>query len=169
MIAVWLTWFLAAAQPAAYRIAGTVVNAASGQPVTPTINGFPSGGPAGGLTGAVVNNSGTALSASRFPGQVRNAFTGPGYWDVDFRVGRDFSIREKVKLSFVAEAFNLFNHTNITAVNATEFNYTAAGSGACSGHTNGCVVANPTFFAPTASSNLLVGARQLQISGRFTF
>ena len=147
----------------------SIFSAASGQPVTPTINGFPSGGPAGGLTGGVVNNSGTAQSAARFPGQVRNAFTGPGYWDIDLRVGRDFTIREKFKFSFVAEAFNLFNHTNITAVNATEFNYTAAGSGVCAGHVNGCVVSNPTFFAPTASGNLLAGARQLQISGRFTF
>jgi len=150
-------------------IFSSIVTAASGQPVTPTINGFPSGGPAGGLTGGTVNNSGTALSASRFPGQVRNAYTGPGFWDVDFRIGRNFTIREKMKLSFIGEAFNLFNHTNIFGVNSTEFNYTAAGSGACSGHSNGCLVPNPTFFAPTVTNTGLYGARQLQISGRFTF
>jgi hypothetical protein len=100
---------------------------------------------------------------------VRNAFTGPGLANVDFRIGRQFSINEKMKLSFIGEAFNLFNFTNFFAVNSTEFNYSAAGSGACAGHTNGCVVANPTFLAPTASNNGLYGARQLQISGRLTF
>jgi hypothetical protein len=147
----------------------SIVTAATGQPITPGINGFPSGGPAGGLTGGTVNNSGTALSSSRFPGQVRNAYTGPGFWDVDFRIGRDFAIREKMKLSIIGEAFNLFNHTNIFGVNSTEFNYTAAGSGACAGHSNGCLVPNPTFFAPTVTNTGLYGARQLQISGRFTF
>jgi len=147
----------------------SIVTAASGQPVTGIINGVPPGAPAGGLTGGTVNNSGTALSSSRFPGQVRNAFTGPGVWDVDFRIGRNFAIGERMKLSFIGEPFNLFNHTNIFGVNNTEFNYTAAGAGACSGHANGCLVPNPTFFAPTVTNTGLYGARQLQISGRFTF
>ena len=147
----------------------TIVLAATGQPVTGVINGSPSGGPAGGLTGAVVNNSGTAQSSNRFPGEPRNSFTGPGAVNVDFRIGRDFKIVERVRLSLVGEAFNLFNHTNITTFNNTQFNYTAAGSGVCAGHTNGCVVANAPFLSPTASSNNLGGARQLQISGRLTF
>ena len=56
----------------------TIVLINTGQPVTGTINGSPSGAVAGGLTGGVVNNSGTAQSASRFPGSARNAFTGSG-------------------------------------------------------------------------------------------
>jgi hypothetical protein len=147
----------------------TIVTVADGQGLTGTINGSASGGPAGGLTGAVVNNSGTALSSSRFPGQVRNAFTGPGLADVDFRIGRQFMLGEKVKLSFIGEAFNLFNFTNFFGVNSTEFNYSAAGSGVCAGHTNGCVALNPAFLTPTVSNNGLYGARQLQISARLTF
>ena len=153
----------------------SIVTVADGQALTGTINGNPSAqgsipGPlAGGLTGGAVNNSGTALSSARFPGQVRNAFTGPGLADIDFRIGRQFAIGEKFRLSLLGEAFNLFNFTNFFAVNATEYNYSAAGSGACSGHTNGCVVFNPAFLTPTASNNGLYGARQLQISGRITF
>jgi len=147
----------------------SIVTVANGQALTGVLNGSTSGGPAGGLTGAVVNNSGTALSSSRFPGQVRNAFTGPGLANVDFRIGRQFSFGERVKLSLLGEAFNLFNFTNFFAVNNTEYNYTAAGAGACAGHTNNCVVLNPAFLTPTASNNGLYGARQLQISGRLTF
>ena len=153
----------------------SIVTVANGQGLTGTINGNPGAqtgipGPlAGGLTGGTVNNSGTALSSSRFPGQVRNAFTGPGLADVDFRIGRQFALGEKARLSFIGEAFNVFNFTNFFAVNSTEFNYSGAGSGVCAGHTNGCVALNPAFLAPTASNNGLYGARQLQISGRLTF
>jgi hypothetical protein len=150
-------------------VLSSIVLIGTGQPLTPTINGSAAGGPAGGLTGGTVNNSGTALSSSRFPGLPRNAFTGPGLANVDFRLGREFKIRENMKLSFVGEAFNLFNFTNIYQVNATLYNYTTANTGACLNHTNNCVVLNPAFNSPTASNSNLSGARQLQISGRFTF
>jgi hypothetical protein len=172
---VWIPQFTAKiANPAAKAILNgfafsSVVLVATGQPVTGTINGSPSGGPAGGLTGAVVNNSGTAQSASRFPGEARNSFNGPGVANVDFRISRDFRIGERMRLSLLGEAFNLFNFTNFFTVNSTQYNYTAAGSGLCAGHTNNCVVANPAFLTPTASNNNLYGARQLQISGRLTF
>ena len=116
-----------------------------------------------------MNNSGTALSSSRFPGKTRNSFTGPGLANVDFRIARDFRFGERARLSLLGEAFNLFNFTNFFSVNTTQFNYTAAGVGACAGHTNGCVVANPAFLTPSSSNNNLYGARQLQVSGRFTF
>ena len=122
----------------------------------------------GGVTGGLVNNSGTG-TGGRAPNVDRNAFTGPGYTNVDFRIGRQFAIKERMRLSFVGEAFNLFNHTNIYSVNSTAYNFSAAGAGACAGHTNSCLVANPAFFAPLTSNNNLSGARQLQISGRFTF
>jgi hypothetical protein len=145
----------------------TIITASTGQPVTGQINGFPSGGPDGGLTGGLVNNSGTG-TGGRVPGE-RNSFTGPGNKDVDFRIGRDFRIRERYSFRIVGEAFNLFNFTNIYSVNTTEYNYSAAGSGVCAGHTNGCLVANPAFFAPLTSNNSLSGARQVQISARFVF
>jgi hypothetical protein len=151
----------------------SIVTVASGQPIQsssnvgPQINGFPSGGPDGGLTGGLVNNSGTG-TGGRAPG-IRNGFTGPGYTDVDFRIGRSFRVKERYQLSLIGEAFNIFNHTNIFQVNNTEYNYSAAGSGVCAGHSNNCLVANPSFLAPLTSNNNLTGARQLQISGRFTF
>jgi hypothetical protein len=153
----------------------TIVTASSGQPAFSgssggygaQINGVPAGGPDGGLTGGSVNNSGTA-TGGRVPG-VRNPFDGPGYKNVDFRIGRTFSFTERLKLSLVGEAFNIFNFTNFFTVNNTQYNYSAAGSGVCSGHTNNCLVANPSFLAPLTSNNNIAGARQLQIGGRITF
>jgi len=137
------------------------------------ISGIPSGGMDGGLTGGVVSNGGVS-NAGRVPWLPRNGYTAPGFHNVDFRLGRQFAVTEKLKLSLMGEAFNLFNHTNIagstnTSINTTAFNYSAPGSGACAGHTNGCLAPNAAFLAPVATSNLLWGPRQLQISGRLTF
>jgi outer membrane receptor protein involved in Fe transport len=151
-----------------------VTTAFTGQPIFATISGFPSGGVDFGVTGGEVTNTGGS-TGGRLPQVGRNVFIGPGLVDVDFRITRDFALTEKYHLQFLGEAFNLFNHTNITAVNATAFNYSAVGSGACTSAlgagTNGCLVPNPTFLAPTSStaSNGLYGARQLQVSAKFVF
>ena len=147
----------------------SIVTIASGFPVTPFLNmSSVAGAPDGGPTGAVVNNSGTG-NGGRAPWLTRNLYKGPGLASVDFRVGREFKIYEKVRFSVLGEAFNLFNFTNILTVNTTAYNYSAAGAGACAGHTNGCLVTNPAFNAPTSTSNSLYGARQLQISARLYF
>jgi Carboxypeptidase regulatory-like domain len=40
----------------------------------------------------------------------RNKFTGPGYNKVDFSIFKGFSITERVKFDFRAQAYNIFNH-----------------------------------------------------------
>jgi hypothetical protein len=143
----------------------TIVTLATGQPVTPYVSGYPSA-PDGGVTGGV---SYAGATSGRAGWLARNAFTAPGYHNVDFRLGRQFGFGERLKLSLIGEAFNLFNHTNISSVNTTAFTYSAAGSGSCSGHVNACYVPSSTFMAPTNTSNLMWGSRQLQVSGRLTF
>jgi hypothetical protein len=152
----------------------SIVFAASGQPFSGQINGAspPPGGVLGGLTGGTNNNSGTALSGARVYDEPRNSFRYPTIKDVDLRIGRTFAFNERLRLSILGEAFNLFNFTNVYSLNITEYNFTNAGTGACAGHTNNCVVQNtsPTgFMAPTATNNALSGARQLQIAARITF
>lgn len=144
----------------------TIVTMSTGQPVTPYISGYPSGAPDGGVTGGV---SYAGATNGRAGWLARNSFTAPGFRNIDFRTGRQFSVSERVKLSLIGEAFNLFNHTNVSSVNTTAFYYAAAGSGLCAGHANACFYPNATFLAPTATSNLIWGPRQLQISGRLTF
>jgi len=137
-----------------------IFTAASGQPITGLISGTPAGAIDGGLTGGMVNNSGTSPSTYQDPSVPRNFYAGPGYWDIDARVSREFTIKERFKLSLVGEAFNLLNHTNILGVNTTQY---SLGTGT----TTLSPVA--TFLTPTTTSNGLVGARQLQISGRISF
>jgi hypothetical protein len=157
----------------------TIVTLSTGQPVMANISGTPTctaflpgtttaaGSLDGGLTCGDANNA--SPTAGRAGWLSRNPYYAPGFHDVDFRLARQFAFGERVKLALMGEVFNLFNHTNISSVNTTAFTYSAAGSGLCAGHTNACMVPSPTFMAPTATSNLLWGPRQVQISGRLTF
>ena len=152
----------------------TVMTFATGFPVTGQISGFPSNGVDGGLTGGVVSN-GAAATGGRIPWIGRNTFVGPGMSDIDLRIMRQFAIRERLRLQFLGEAFNLFNHTNIFSVNTTAYTYAAVGGSGCSAAanagTNGCLIPSPTFLLPTSSSsaNGLYGARQLQVSAKIIF
>jgi hypothetical protein len=139
-------------------VLSSIFTAASGQPITGLISGTPAGAIDGGLTGGMVNNSGTAPSTYEDPSVPRNNYAGPGYWDIDTRVSREFTVKERFKLSLVGEAFNLLNHTNILAVNTTQYSL--------SGTT---LLPVATFLTPTTTSNGLVGARQLQVSARISF
>ena len=151
-----------------------IVTAASAQPVFGTISGFPSGGVDYGVTGGEVTNTGGS-TGGRPPQFGRNVFFQQPLYNTDFRMMREFTIKEKFHLQALAEAFNIFNHTNISSVNGTAFNYTALNSGACTAAvaagSNGCLVPNPTFLAPTGSSSVngLYAARQLQFSAKLTF
>jgi hypothetical protein len=50
---------------------------------------------------------------------ARNAFRGPGAWNVDASLSKTFPIHEQVNLEFRAEGFDILNHHNlyILAVN----------------------------------------------------
>ena len=172
--AVWMPTFgTGLSKPAKLAVNGwalsTIVFMATGQPVTPYVSGYPSALD-GGVSGGVAYASPTNGRAGWLP---RNGFTAPGYHNVDFRLSRQFPIGERVRLALLGEAFNLFNHTNVVSVNTQAFNYLApnatSGSFNCNGHTNGCYFPNAAFLATTATSSLLGGARQLQVSARLTF
>jgi len=47
----------------------------------------------------------------------RNPFVMPGWFSWDMRVAKRIALGERVKMDLIADAFNLFNRTNITAVN----------------------------------------------------
>ncbi len=150
---------------------GTV---ASGQPLFAQISGFPSGGVDYGVTGGEITNTGGS-TGGRPPQVGRNVYIGPSLHNVDVRVMREFILRENLRLQFLGEAFNVVNHTTISSVNTTAFNYAAVGGAGCPASlargTNGCIVPNPTFELPTASSspNGLYTARQLQVSAKLVF
>ncbi len=50
----------------------------------------------------------------------RNAFEGPGAWNLDIALTKSFAITERIKAEFRAEGFNIFNHHNLY-INAGNF------------------------------------------------
>ncbi len=65
----------------------------------------------------VTNSAGNMVSTGQnchWPSNMshRNAFRGPGYYNVDAAIGKTFAITERLKLQFRGEFYNLLNHSN---------------------------------------------------------
>src|SRR5262249_59252960 len=87
-----------------------------------------------------------ASGATARPGNVgNNAIRGPGLWNVDFSLGKNFRIREQRQLQLRFDSFNFFNHTNFIRL-ATNIN-------------------SPTFGKFTSTR----GARLIQLNARLSF
>jgi hypothetical protein len=60
----------------------------------------------------------TVNPVGTFGNAGRNILFGPGVKNIDFGIIKTFSMKERYKLQFRAEAFNLFNHPNFNNPNA---------------------------------------------------
>jgi outer membrane receptor protein involved in Fe transport len=99
-------------------------------------------------------------ATDRVPGTARNAFTTPAIYVFDTRVTKSFTFAEKYKLSLIAEAFNLFNRSNIATVNTGR--YVIASSSATT-------FTNPALSTPFGFARTFLGERQVQLAARFRF
>jgi len=74
------------------------------------------------------------------------------------RVSRRFAITEGTRLEFLAEAFNLFNRTQVTTVQGTMYNVSGAN-----------LTFNTPFGSTTGADSTLFRERQVQFAVRFEF
>jgi hypothetical protein len=102
---------------------------------------------------------------------------------VDLRLSKKFAFTEKYSLEVSGDAFNLFNHVNVTSENTTGYFVTTTPVTLSGGGTAACSVAAPCLnfnvnsktFAPVfgtptnANSNFAYSSRQVQIGFRFVF
>jgi outer membrane receptor protein involved in Fe transport len=70
-----------------------------------------------------LNNDGNRFN-DIVPGS-RNTHRLPTGYNLDLRVSRRIPLGPKAKLELIGEAFNVFNHTNITSQRATLYNFTS--------------------------------------------
>jgi outer membrane receptor protein involved in Fe transport len=59
----------------------------------------------------------SANALAYFPTQTRNQYRGPGFFDSDFTVNKNFKIRERMTLTVGANIYNVFNHPNFQSPN----------------------------------------------------
>jgi hypothetical protein len=138
---------------AGWKIA-PIVTIQDGLRVAETVNGGLSGG-----TAFSVNGSGGSF---RVPFEPRNAFQMPALENIDLRLAKEFRIKERYRVDFIAEAFNLFNHTLVFGVNSDQYRM-VSGSGGQS------FAVNSTFLVPSADQSTLYRERQMQLAVRLSF
>jgi hypothetical protein len=159
-VVVWTPMYFEKRGPVAHAILDNwaltpIVTFSTGFNYSGSVSGSAPSSTAGGINGS--------SGSSRFPFIGRNSFHAPPIKNVDMRVGRRFPFTESMSLELFAEAFNLFNHTNVTGVNTTMFRL--------SGTTltyQGPGTSNP-FGQATTAGNTLLNSRQMQFGARFTF
>jgi hypothetical protein len=127
-----------------------------------------SGQPYSGLVNFDLNNDGN-LASDRTPGLGRNTFVLPSTISLDTRLTRTFPLKnERARLEFSWEAFNVFNHGNVTAARTQQF-AVSTNVGLCGAGLPQCLIPLVTglsaFGTPTASS----GPRIMQLAARFVF
>ena len=54
----------------------------------------------------------SAGSLSTFPNQMRNQYHGPGFFDSDFSINKNFKLTERFAFGIGANMYNVFNHPN---------------------------------------------------------
>lgn len=83
---------------------------------------------------------------------------GPGTDNWDMAVQKNIPVKERMKFSIRAEAYNIFNHPSFNGVTSTlDYDYTSSGVGA---------LKTTSSFGQVSGER---GARVLQLSGRFSF
>ncbi|HYZ84875.1 MAG TPA: TonB-dependent receptor, partial [Bryobacteraceae bacterium] len=129
-------------------LADRIVN---GWMIAPNVT-IASGFPVNVVQGTDLNQDSTNNDRPLFRG--RNDTKGPDFREVNLRISRTFSIRERLRLEIIAEAENLLNSTNAACGTAT----------GCSG----AVVSRfgaADFLRVTSALN----SRQIQLGGRIRF
>jgi hypothetical protein len=108
---------------------------------------------------------------NRIPFEERNLFKRPALQNIDLRIGKEFKFKERYRINFIAEAFNLFNHTNWFGTTTTRYDLTTqilSGSGATA---RSLPVFRPRtdFLRLSSAQSTLYRERQMQIALKFNF
>ena len=129
-------------------------NIPSGLPGNPT-----------GLAGGGINGSGGDF---RVPGFARNLFRQPNTQVMDLKLSKNIIFHDRYNVELSGEAFNLFNHFNVTGVNTTAYfvnKETINGVVTPTLELNSGVYGTPT----AANSNFAYSTRQVQLGVRVSF
>lgn len=93
---------------------------------------------------------------------LRNVYHRPYTTTTDLRLSKRIRFGETMRLELLAEGFNIFNRSNVTAVNSSYISNI--------NFTTGVLTYNPTFGTTTTINNTITLApRQIQLGAKFHF
>jgi hypothetical protein len=141
-----------------------VTGYAPGAPASSTFTFTPLDGSMG---GAGINSPGSNF-AGRVAWLAPGRFVQPNLYNVDLRLTKQFTIKERYHLEVRGEAFNLFNDTLVQAVSQNAYSY-AKSCPAGVPATVTCMSPVASFQQPSITTTNLLGARQMQAGIRFEF
>ncbi|MGA9667702.1 MAG: TonB-dependent receptor [Terracidiphilus sp.] len=149
------------------------VSGQDGAPYTASLSGSNSGlvsssSSTGFVTGTSSGYTGTGGS-SRVPGLQRNTFQMPHEIILDLRASKRFIVRERYTLEFLAEAFNLANHQNVTAANTTAYSFGTSTVNGQAVNTLTEFTSSPFGAATNSNNNNIYTPRQVQLGARLQF
>jgi len=127
-----------------------------------------SGQPYSAMVNTDLNND-SNRSTDRTPGIGRDTFYLPRTISLDPRITKNVQFTEHFRLQLIAEAFNVFNHSNINGVSRTQYAFTSSAA-ICGIAAAPClaapqVVSSRPFLLPTAD----VTPRIAQLAAKFVF
>jgi outer membrane receptor protein involved in Fe transport len=121
------------------------------------IASYQTGQPYTAVVASDLNNDGNTRN-DRAPGFERNSFRLPSQFSVDPRITKTIPLMGTVNVQLIAEAFNVFNRSNVSAVRNTYY-----------GLVSGQLIpqSNPVTGFGTATAS--AGPRIIQLAGKITF
>jgi hypothetical protein len=112
---------------------------------------------------AINPNAFSEPAAGELGDAPRNFTRGFGAWQMDLAVRREFPVHERLKLQFRAEVFNIFNHPNFGAINAT---YCPPGAGCTFGQATATLATSLGILSPLYQQG---GPRSMQFALKLIF
>jgi hypothetical protein len=157
------------------KVGRNIFNGFTFSPIVNWLSGVPYSGLVSVPTCTAVGCTQNSLTGSGGPNRVtlveRNSFRQPNIVNVDLRISRRFNLSETTNIEVLAEAFNLFNRTQVTGVNTTMYNAAVATKGSPRDLDLTFTTSNgiPTFGTVNAAGGTLFQQRQIQFAVRFEF
>jgi hypothetical protein len=125
------------------------------------------------FSGAGPTNLNGTNGSNIFPLNQRNSYRNPDLWNVDLRLSKRIRFTERYNLEVLAEGFNIFNRTQVSGINFTQYTRSSncvTINGMPTNDLNGLgLCGNTTFGSVFSTDSNLFRERQVQFAARFQF
>ena len=91
-----------------------ITNYGPSNPIAEVVPGVAGQGACSNGLSQCLNPAAFSDPGTTFPGQIRNSYRGPGFFDSDFTINKNFKLTERLAFGFGANFYNVFNHPNFT-------------------------------------------------------